>query len=113
GDIEPGITIGECVVNADSSFTCTLNEEVAGKDEVQGTWWIEATATQYTDADSIEFAIPGDVVTVPLPGDGGGIDDGTGPMVTKKTGEVLEDHASIRWTVDIAGPLLVDRKSVV
>ncbi len=107
GDIEPGIKIGECVVNADNSFTCTLNDEVADKDEVQGTWWIEATATQYTDSQSIEFAIPGDVVRVPLPGDGGGIDDGTGPMVTQKTGEVLEDHASIRWTVDIAGPLLV------
>ena len=107
GDVEEGEVIGNCVVNNDNTFTCTLDDSVAGKEKVGGTWWIEATATTYTDAESLEFSIPGDTVKVPLPGDGGGIDDGAGPLETGKSGSVLEDRTSIKWSVDIAGPLLV------
>ncbi|WBT07823.1 DUF5979 domain-containing protein [Corynebacterium sp. SCR221107] len=107
GDVEEGEVIGNCVVNNDNTFTCTLDDSVAGKENVGGTWWIEATATTYTDAESLEFSIPGDTVKVQLPGDGGGIDDGSGPLETGKSGSVLEDRTSIKWSVDIAGPLLV------
>lgn len=107
GDIEKGTVIGECVVGSNNDLTCTLNNEVAGKEKVGGTWWIEAKATTYTDAESLEFSIPGDTVKIPLPGDGGGIDDGSGPLETGKSGSVLKDRTSIKWSVDIAGPLLV------
>lgn len=104
--VEDGTVIGECVVNAGNTFTCELNNTVAGKEEVKGTWWIEAEAVQYTDAEAVSFNIPGDTVEVRLPGDNGGIDDGAGPLETKKSAQVLDDKKSIKWTVDIAGPLL-------
>lgn len=107
GDIDAGVKIGKCVVNSDNTFTCTLNDEVEGKEDVSGTWWIAAEATTYTTEDSLTFEVPGEDVVVKLPGDGGGIDDGSGPLETGKSGSVLKDRTSIKWTVDIAGPLLV------
>lgn len=104
--IDDGTVIGNCVVNADNSFTCELNDTVAGKEDVKGSWWIEAGAVRYTNAEELSFKIPGNTITVPLPGNGGGIDDGSGPLETKKSGAVLADKKSIKWTVDIAGPLL-------
>ncbi|AMJ44210.1 DUF5979 domain-containing protein [Corynebacterium stationis] len=107
GEIEEGLKIGECVVNDDNTFTCTLNDEVQNKEDVSGTWWIAAEATTYTTKESLQFDIPGGEVVVDLPGENGGISDGAGPMDTEKKGKVLEDRTSIKWTVDIAGPLLV------
>ena len=107
GEIDAGEVIGQCVVAADNTFTCELNDAVAGKDNVKGTWWIEAKATTYTTEESVQFDLPGGEVIVELPGDGGGIDDGTGPLTTAKNGRILDDRKSIEWTVDIAGPLLV------
>ena len=107
GDIEDGVKIGECVVNANNTFTCTLNDEVEGKEDVSGTRWIAAEAREYTTEDSLSFEVPGEYVVVKLPGDGGGISDDAGPMDTEKKGRVLEDRTSIKWTVDIAGALLV------
>lgn len=107
GDIDAGVKIGECVVNSDNTFTCTLNDEVKDKEDVSGTWWIAAEAREYTTEESLTFEVPGEDVVVKLPGDGGGISDGAGPMETEKKGRVLEDRTSIKWTVDIAGALLV------
>ncbi|MGX1739864.1 Ig-like domain-containing protein [Corynebacterium flavescens] len=102
---EDSETYGTCTVNSDNSFTCVLNDSVTGKDDVKGTWFIEATATEYTNAENLDFTVPGDKVTVPLPGDGGGISDGT-KLDFKKQGAVQPDESSIRWTVDIPGSML-------
>lgn len=108
GDIGAGVKIGECVVNSDNTFTCTLNDEVKDKEDVSGTWWIAAEAREYTTEESLTFEVPGEDVVVKLPGENGGISDGAGPMETEKKGRVLEDRTSIKWTVDIAGALMVN-----
>lgn len=102
---EDNESYGLCTVSADNSFTCVLNDNVTGKDDVSGTWFVEATATEYTDAETLDFTVPGGKVTVPLPGDNGGISDGT-ELDFKKQGAVQPDQSSIRWTVDIPGSML-------
>lgn len=99
-----GSTVGTCTVNANNTFTCELNSNVNDKAGVQGTWFIETQVVAGTDDKGLEFTVPGNEVTVDLPG-GGGIDDGFSSTFSKK-GQIGADKGSIKWTVEIPGGML-------
>lgn len=101
-----GQTVGTCVVNGDNTFTCELTAEFNGLDEVGGTWFVDATASKFTAEENVDFTVPmGGPVTVPLPGDNGGISDGQSYELSKSA-KVNPDKSSIKWTVQIPGSML-------
>lgn len=101
-----GQTVGTCAVSGENTFTCTLTAEFNGLDEVGGTWFIEATASKFTAEENVDFTVPmGGTVTVPLPGDNGGISDGQSYELSKSA-KVNPDKSSIKWTVQIPGSML-------
>ncbi|APT85957.1 Ig-like domain-containing protein [Corynebacterium flavescens] len=95
---------GKCDVADNNTFTCVLNDNVNGLDEVKGSWFIQATAVERTTEETLSFNVPGGEVVVDLPGEGG-IDDGA-TLELKKSGELQPDKASLKWTVEIPGNML-------
>lgn len=71
-DPETGLVMASCVVAAGDGpdMVCTLTEAVEGLEEVGGSFWMEAKASQTTTSETVEFDLGDTVEIVDLPGDG-------------------------------------------
>ena len=110
-----GTTVwGSCLTNSPSNgiMTCTLSDEVTGKEEVKGTFELEVTATAAATEETVEFNLNGEIVKVDLPGTGG-IDDGL-PVTDKmsKTGKLNSNKWSVGWTINLPGSRLAGKDVV-
>lgn len=103
-----GVVWGTCLTDPDQGIaTCTLSDEVSGKDDVKGTWSFEVEAVAATVEKTVTFDLNGRSQDVELPG-GGGIDDGIDlPDSVSKTGSMNANNWSMTWTLDIPGANLV------
>ncbi|MBN9176823.1 MAG: LPXTG cell wall anchor domain-containing protein [Microbacterium sp.] len=102
------ISFGTCITDpATSIATCTLSNEVVGRDDISGTWEFDIEAVAATEEKDVVFDLNGALVPVELPG-GGGIDSGIVlPGEVTKSGVMNANNWSMTWTLDIPGANLV------
>lgn len=98
---------GECTISG-RILECVLSETVDGLDDVHGTWYVYARATEKTASETVTFEVEGGApIVVELPGENGGI--GTiKPLPTdiSKRGSKAGDQRTVTWTVDLPGSVL-------
>lgn len=72
-DPETGLIMANCVVAAGQGpdMVCTLTDAVDGLEEVGGSFWMQARASQSTTSETVEFDLGDTIEIVDLPGDGG------------------------------------------
>lgn len=72
-DPATGLVMANCVVAAGQGpdMVCTLTSAVGGLEEVGGSFWMEARASQSTTSETVEFDLGDTIEIVDLPGDGG------------------------------------------
>lgn len=68
-----GAVMATCIVGDGSGpdVVCTLTDAITGKEQIGGTFWMQATASHTTTSETVEFDLGDTVEIVDLPGDGG------------------------------------------
>ncbi|NKF31718.1 hypothetical protein HER21_35365, partial [Pseudomonas sp. BGM005] len=72
-DPETGAVLANCHVSAGQGpdIVCTLTSEIEGLEEVGGTFWMQARASQSTSSETVRFDLGDTIEIVDLPGSGG------------------------------------------
>lgn len=99
-----GLVMANCVVAAGGGpdIVCTLTEAVEGLEEVGGSFWMEARASQTTTSETVEFDLGDTVEIVDLPGDGGVVpEDPTEQEEPYKYGGLTATDGLLKWVIGI------------
>ncbi|MDN3445708.1 Ig-like domain-containing protein [Microbacterium sp. APC 3901] len=99
-----GLVMANCVVAAGGGpdIVCTLTEAVDGLDEVGGSFWMEARASQTTTSETVEFDLGDTIEIVDLPGDGGVVpEDPTEQEEPYKYGGETATDGLLKWVIGI------------
>lgn len=110
-DPATGQVLATCQVGAGSGpdMVCTLTEAVEKFDGVNGTFWLEATASRATEETTVEFDLGGRIEIVELPGEGGITpEDLTEPENPYKYGHPTAVDGRLAWTVGIPSSAVRD-----
>lgn len=109
-DPATGVVLAECTVGSGQGpdVVCTLTEAVNDLEEVRGTFWLYARATQTTTDETVTFDL-GSAVEVDLPGEGGIV----APPTTEepspyKYGDSTAEQGRLRWIVGIPSGQVAD-----
>lgn len=103
-DPATGEIMANCVVAAGQGpdMVCTLTEAVNGKEDVGGTFWMQARASQSTTNETVEFDLGDTVEIVDLPGDGGIVPvDPTEQDEPYKYGGETATDGRLKWVVGV------------
>ncbi|WP_341956569.1 Ig-like domain-containing protein [Microbacterium sp. LWH13-1.2] len=103
-DPATGELMANCMVSAGQGpdMVCTLTEAVNGKEDVGGTFWMQARASQSTTNETVEFDLGDTVEIVDLPGDGGIVPvDPTEQTEPYKYGGETATDGRLKWVVGI------------
>ncbi|MGJ0390881.1 Ig-like domain-containing protein [Microbacterium sp. CGR1] len=103
-DPATGELMANCVVAAGQGpdMVCTLTEAVNGKEDVGGTFWMQARASQSTTNETVEFDLGDTVEIVDLPGDGGIVPvDPTEQAEPYKYGGETATDGRLKWVVGV------------
>lgn len=103
-DPATGEIMANCVVGAGQGpdMVCTLTEAVNGKEDVGGTFWMQARASQSTTNETVEFDLGDTVEIVDLPGDGGIVPvDPTEQEEPYKYGGETATDGRLKWVVGV------------
>lgn len=98
-----GAVMATCAVGDGSGpdVVCTLTDAITGKEQIGGTFWMQATASHTTTSETVEFDLGDTVEIVDLPGDGGivpeDLDEDAEPY--KYAGASTGGH--LKWVVGI------------
>lgn len=99
-----GEILANCAVAAGQGpdLVCTLTDAVTGKEDVGGTFWMQARASQSTTKETVEFDLGDTIAIVDLPGDGGIVPiDQTEQEEPYKFGGATATDGRLKWTVGI------------
>ena len=99
-----GEVMADCVVAAGQGpdMVCTLTEAVDGKEDVGGSFWMQAKASQSTTNETVEFDLGDTIEIVDLPGDGGVVPvDPTESAKPYKYGGATATDGLLKWVVGI------------
>ncbi len=110
-DPETGLVMASCVVAAGDGpdMVCTLTEAVEGLEEVGGSFWMEAKASQTTTSETVEFDLGDTVEIVDLPGDGGVVpEDPAEEEQPYKYGGQTATDGLLMWVVGIPSSYVDD-----
>lgn len=103
-DPASGVALAECVVAAGQGpdMVCTLTSSVEGLEEVGGTFWMEARATESTTSETVTFDLGDTVEIVDLPGEGGIVPANPAEQEEPyKSGRETEIDGRLRWSIVI------------
>lgn len=103
-DPSSGVALAECVVAAGQGpdMVCTLTSAVDGLEEVGGSFWMEARATQSTTNDTVTFDLGDSVEIVDLPGEGGIVPENPAEQPQPyKSGRETEIDGRLKWSIVI------------
>ncbi|MGK3948688.1 DUF5979 domain-containing protein [Microbacterium sp. K2] len=99
-----GLVMADCVVAAGAGpdIVCTLTEAVEGLEEVGGSFWMKARASQTTTSETVEFDLGDTVEIVDLPGDGGVVpEDPAEEEEPYKYGGLTATDGLLKWVIGI------------
>lgn len=99
-----GEVMANCVVAAGQGpdIVCTLTTAVEGKEDVGGSFWLQAQASQSTTSETVEFDLGDTVEIVDLPGDGGVVPvDPAEQAEPYKYGDATATDGRLKWVVGI------------
>ncbi|MFJ4998089.1 Ig-like domain-containing protein [Microbacterium sp. NPDC088619] len=99
-----GLVVANCAVAAGAGpdMVCTLTEAVEGLEEVGGSFWMEARASQTTTSETVEFDLGDTVEIVDLPGDGGVVpEDPAEEEAPYKYGGETATDGMLKWVIGI------------
>ncbi|RRD44651.1 DUF5979 domain-containing protein, partial [Tessaracoccus sp. OH4464_COT-324] len=65
-----GVKAGECELSGSKDVICTLGEGIRGKREVHGSGMVILSAVELTTKKTVDIDANGEIIPVPLPGDG-------------------------------------------
>lgn len=99
-----GEIMANCAVTAGqgAEMVCTLTDAVTGKEDVGGTFWMQARASQTTASETVEFDLGDTIEIVDLPGDGGIVTEN--PVEDAKPykyGGMTATDGRLKWVVGI------------
>ncbi|WP_447912075.1 Ig-like domain-containing protein [Microbacterium phyllosphaerae] len=106
-----GEIMANCLVAAGQGpeMVCTLTDAVTGKEDVRGTFWMQARASQTTASETVEFDLGDTVEIVDLPGDGGVVpEDPAEAEEPYKYGGETETDGLLKWVVGIPSGYVAD-----
>lgn len=106
-----GLVMANCVVSTGQGpdMVCTLTAAVEGLEDVGGSFWLEARATQTTTNETVEFDLGDEIAIVDLPGDGGIVtEQPTEEAQPYKYGGVTAVDGRLRWVVGVPSGFVED-----
>lgn len=110
-DPDTGEVMANCVVSDGDGpdVVCTLTDAVDGKEQVGGSFWMQATASQLTTSETVRFDLGDTVEIVDLPGQGGIIPEelGEDALPYKYAGTTATD-GHLKWVVGIPSAFVDD-----
>ncbi|CAH0231211.1 hypothetical protein SRABI76_02757 [Microbacterium oxydans] len=110
-DPDTGAVMANCVVDngQGAAVVCTLTDAVNGLDQVGGSFWMQAEASQTTTNETVEFDLGTSIEVVDLPGEGGIIVGTDGePAEPAKWGDATVEDGIIRWVIAIPSGYVAD-----
>lgn len=110
-DPATGEVMANCAVAAGQGpdLVCTLTDAVNGKEEVGGSFWMQARASQSTTSETVEFDLGDTIEIVDLPGDGGVVPvDPTEQEEPYKYGDATATDGLLKWVVGIPSGFVGD-----
>lgn len=110
-DPASGTAMATCVVETGQGpeMICTLTDAVNGLDQVGGSFWMQAQASQTTTSETVEFDLGTAIEIVDLPGEGGIVPGGTEePAEPVKGGDATVEDGIIRWVISIPSGYVAD-----
>lgn len=106
-----GEIMADCAVAAGQGpdLVCTLTDAVNGKEDVRGSFWMQATASQSTTAETVSFDLGDTIEIVDLPGDGGVVPvNPTEADEPYKYGDATATDGLLKWVVGIPSGFVHD-----
>ncbi|WP_431074245.1 Ig-like domain-containing protein [Microbacterium phyllosphaerae] len=110
-DPEAGLIMANCVVSTGQGpeMVCTLTDAVEGLDEVGGSFWMEARASQSTTSETVEFDLGDTIEITDLPGEGGVVAENPAEEGEPyKYGNATATDGRLRWVVGIPSGYVAD-----
>lgn len=110
-DPETNEVMATCVVAAGQGpdMVCTLTDAVEGKEDVGGTFWMQARASQSTTDETVEFDLGDTIEIVDLPGDGGIVPTNpTEQAKPYKFGGQTTTDGRLKWVVGVPSGYVTD-----